>query len=110
MSETLETVAQAVFECQQACNKCFDGCLNEENIKPLTDCIRLDRECADVCGVVIDFVGREGSVTNDLISICATICKACADECAEHADHHDHCRECAEACLACAKVCREYLA
>lgn len=109
MSQTLETVAQAVFECQQACNDCFDACLQEEEVNHLTECIHLDRECADICGVVANFAAREGAVTNDLISICATICKACGDECAKHADHHEHCRKCAAACENCAQICREYL-
>ena len=36
-------------------------------------------------------------------------CKACADECARHADMHERCRICAEACRSCQQACDDLL-
>lgn len=108
MKTELKTVMDAVHSCQQACNNCFDACLNEEDIDMVRECIRLDRECADVCSLVLSFSGREGSLRNDLVSLCATICQACGKECEKH-EHMQHCQDCAEACFHCAEVCREYV-
>jgi hypothetical protein len=40
--------------------------------------------------------------------LCATICTACADECAKY--EHDHCQECAKACRHCAEECSKMAA
>lgn len=109
MNPELATVIEKAHECQQVCNMCFDACLKEDDVKMLVDCIQLDRECADICAMVATFASREGAVTTDLISLCATICQACAKECEKHT-HMEHCQKCAEACFECARVCREYVA
>ncbi|GAB2322510.1 four-helix bundle copper-binding protein [Alkalibacterium sp. m-11] len=99
MDEKLKKVMDATYECMQACNNCFDACLKEEHLDMMRECIRLDRECADICQMVLSFSGREGSLRNDLVSLCGTICQACGKECEQH--DHDHCQECAKACFAC---------
>jgi hypothetical protein len=40
---------------------------------------------------------------------CIAFCRACAAECAQHAEMHRHCRVCAEACTACAEACNVML-
>jgi len=49
MNETVEPLVRTVTACQAACNNCFDACLEEDDVKMLAECIRLDRECADAC-------------------------------------------------------------
>jgi hypothetical protein len=52
-----------------ACNTCYDACINEEDVKKMADYIRLDRECADICGLAArtiqsesPFVGNKSAV------------------------------------------------
>ena len=105
MKPELNNLTEELVNCQIACNKCFDACLEEEDVKMMAECIRLDRECADICGIATDFVSRKGTVSKDILEACAKSCDACADECEKH-KHMEHCRVCAEACRRCAAACR----
>lgn len=107
MDAQLKDLMTAVHDCMHACNHCFDSCLDEEDVNHMRACIRLDRECADMCQMVLSFSGRSGSLRNDLVALCATICQACGKECEQH--DHDHCQQCAKACFACSKACHTYL-
>lgn len=108
MNTTIEEVAQKALECQETCNQCFSACLKEDHVKMMAECMRLDRDCADICGLVASFSSRESRFTKELIQLCAEICQACGDECQKH--DHDHCQECAKVCHECAEVCRAYVA
>ncbi len=112
MAQTMdkETLVETIAMCERACNMCFDACLKEDDVKMMAECIRLDRECADICAITRSFAYREGAAFEDLLEVCAKSCEACAEECEKHADHADHCRECAEACRECAEACRSFVA
>ncbi|TDM02533.1 four-helix bundle copper-binding protein [Macrococcus carouselicus] len=88
-----------------ACNHCFDACLNEEDVNMMKKCIRLDRECADICGYLEGALSRHSPVVKEIAEACAKICEACAEACRQHA--HDHCQRCADACAKCAEACRQ---
>ncbi|MBB6449666.1 hypothetical protein HNR44_001644 [Geomicrobium halophilum] len=75
----------------------------------LAECIRLDRECADICAFAVQAMQTNSRFAKQICELCADICQACGDECAKH-DHHQHCQDCAEACHRCAKICREMAA
>ena len=47
MNNTYEECIQACLDCIKACN--YDACLNEEDVKMMVPCIRMDRECSDIC-------------------------------------------------------------
>lgn len=100
-----EELLHALHECMVACNHCYDACLQEEDVKMMVDCIRLDRECADFCSFFEQAVARNTSFISELAATCATICEACGMECNQH--EHKHCQACAGACFACAKICRQ---
>lgn len=104
--EKHQELIQALHDCSAECNHCFDACLQEEDVKMMAQCIRLDRECADICALLEQAISRNSPFVSELAAVCAKICDACGDECAKHADHHDHCRRCAEACRRCAEACR----
>lgn len=110
MSQTvgLDTVVEKLKACEKACNICFDACLKEDNVEMMTECIRLDRECADLCAITQSFAYREGEAFEDLLEVCAKSCEACAEECEKH--DMDHCQRCAEACRECAEACRSFVA
>ncbi|RWZ60570.1 four-helix bundle copper-binding protein [Halobacillus fulvus] len=102
--EKYQSVIEALHRCMEACNHCYDACLKEEDVKHMADCIRLDRECADMCGFLEQALVRNTPFASELAEVCAKICQACGDECGKH--DHDHCQQCAEACHACADACR----
>lgn len=107
MNNAVETLVSEVAACAKACNQCFYACLKEDDVKMMTNCIRTDRECADMCGIVADFAYRESEVFPDLVAACAKMCGVCAAECEQH--DMQHCKECVEACRACEKACNDYL-
>jgi len=104
----------ALIACSEACTACADACLSEEMVAELTKCIRTDLDCADICAttarVLSRHTGYDANISRSLLEACATACKACGDECQQHADMHEHCRICADACRACETACRDLLA
>ncbi|HEX6982499.1 MAG TPA: four-helix bundle copper-binding protein [Balneolaceae bacterium] len=101
--ELISTLAH----CLSACENCASACLDEDNVKKMVSCIRINRDCADICGLSIKFLSRKSKNSNLVIGICADICSECAEECDKY--EHDHCKKCAEACRKCADSCKDYL-
>lgn len=97
----------ALHECSRACYHCSVSCLREKDVKMMTECIRLDMDCAQICDVTAAFICRESRHAHHLLKECAEICHKCAEECGKHA-HLEHCKECAEACRNCAALCETY--
>jgi hypothetical protein len=91
-------------ECALECNHCFDACLEERDMKLLKNCIKLNRDCADVCQLTASLIARDSPHGEHMLKECIEICNACAAECEKHA-HMNHCRICAETCRACAEIC-----
>ena len=104
--QTNEAVINALNECAAACNHCFSGCLSEKDVAAMVGCIKLDRDCADICQTVSSFPSRGSEHGKHLLKECIEICEKCAVECEKHAQHHDHCKQCAEACRRCADACK----
>lgn len=99
----------AASECVAVCTTCADACLSEDDPSDLRDCIRLDLDCADICGTTARLFARPGEQDAETLraqlDACARACTACAEECEGHADSMDHCRICAETCRTCAEAC-----
>lgn len=109
----LAACIDACFECAQTCTACADACLSEGMVAELTKCIRTNLDCADICATTGSALSRhtgyDANVTRSFLEACATACKACGDECEQHASMHEHCRICAEACRRCGQACRDLL-
>lgn len=103
-----ETLIHALGKCINECNYCADACLDEEDIKMMVPCIRLDRICAEVCSTVNQVVSTNYQNVKDLLLVCIRICEECATECEKHTKM-EHCVECAKACRECAEACKAYL-
>ncbi len=103
-----QPVIIALNECTIACNHCFSACLSEKEVTMLAGCIKLDRDCADICQLTSSFLSRGSEHGKHLLKECIEICDKCAAECEKHAQHHEHCRQCAEACRRCAEACKSY--
>lgn len=105
MLEKKKEVIRLLGECVMACNHCFSSCLEEEDVKMMKDCIKLDKECAEVCSFTIIML-HNSRFAGQYLDLCTQVCDACAEECGKH--HNDHCRMCAEACKKCADACRQF--
>lgn len=100
---------EACFDCEQACIACSDACLGEDAVQELTQCIRLNLDCADACRAA-GALGSRRTGSNEMtlrtmLEACALACRTCGDECEKHAQQHEHCKICAEACRQCEHLC-----
>jgi hypothetical protein len=96
---------EACVECWLACEMCAEACLHESDVKRMVECIRLDRDCAEVCQAAVRLMVRGGELAPAFCRVCAEICDACAEECERH--EAEHCQVCAAACRRCAEECRK---
>jgi len=103
-----EKMVHALGNCINHCNYCADACLDEDNVKNMVACIRIDRVCAEVCSTLDQLLATGYKDVQDLIRYCIKVCNACAEECEKH--DHKHCQDCAKACRNCAAVCEAHLA
>ncbi len=112
--QLLSRVIDALVACSQACTACADACLSEEMVANLRKCIRSNLDCADSCAVTARILSRhtgyDANITRVHLEACIAACRACGDECEQHAGMHEHCRVCAEACRDCEAACAELLA
>jgi hypothetical protein len=108
-NEALARCIEQCFACALTCTSCADACLAEEQVTQLVRCIRLNLDCADICGATGRALTRQTSsdpgLARSILEACAEACRVCAQECGQHADHHEHCRICAESCRSCEQAC-----
>ena len=93
-------------ECAAECNHCTSACLDEQDVKMLAKCIKLEIDCAEICRLTISFLARGSEHAEHILKECAEICDACAKECEKHS-HMEHCKKCAEVCHKCAEACQQ---
>lgn len=104
MHAMAERLIESAEECAAACELCATACLSEGDVQKMAACIRLDRDCADLCRLVAILAQRESPFMSALTAIVAEACDACAGECERH--EMEHCKACAKACRECARHCR----
>lgn len=103
-----EQLIEILNKCAATCSYCAAACLGEDDVKMMTDCIRLDMDCADICRTTVGLLARGSKHGKHLLKECIEICDLCAAECAKHAGKMDHCRECAEVCRDCRAACEDF--
>jgi hypothetical protein len=112
--EAAQACVEACVECSAICASCADACLAEDDVQQMVQCIRLNIDCADICETTARLFARPSPRDADALRLqleaCAAICRACGDECAQHAAHMEHCRICADSCRRCAEACDSMLA
>jgi len=106
-SEKTNNLEHVLIKCITACETCATLCLQEDDVKMMARCIQLDRDCADICMLTARFVGRNSEHKKHVMKECIEICKACAEECANH--EHEHCQHCAAICKECAEACENWM-
>ena len=104
MHKENETLIHTLKDCSMECNNCYNACLQEEDIKMMVKCIRLDRNCADICDMTASWLASGSELSDKLKKLCSEVCDACAEECEKHS--HEHCKRCAEMCRKCSEACK----
>lgn len=111
INDALIRCIEECYSCAQTCTSCADACLSERMVQELTQCIRLNMDCADICSITGRIMtrrtGSDDEVMRRMLSVCAAACRLCAEECQKHAAMHEHCRICAESCRRCMEACQE---
>lgn len=112
--DELAACIEECFTCSQTCTSCADACLSEEKVADLRKCIRLNLDCADICGVTGTVLTRQteydAPTSKAQLQACREICFTCAEECGRHAQMHEHCRICEQECRRCQESCDRLLA
>lgn len=104
---TNQTCINECTKCAQACLECFTLCLNEPDVQDRKNCISMLMECACICKEAAAFMSMNAQHSKDLCTLCAAICKKCAQECGMFQD--EHCKECANICNTCATECENMI-
>lgn len=104
-NEKYQKCIDICLDCAQVCEFCVTSCLNEADPKEMAYCIKLDRDCADICILSAQFMARDSIFSKRLCLICAQICRACGEECAKFSQIH--CQNCADICNDCATECEK---
>lgn len=102
-----QELSRKLADCIAACESCATKCLDVENVKMHIECIRTDRDCADICALTLRLLNRDSNHLNEILKVCIDTCVSCEKECRKH--DHDHCQKCADACHQCHQACEEYL-
>ncbi|MDU9032224.1 four-helix bundle copper-binding protein [Pseudomonas corrugata] len=103
MTKTYEDCVSECLRCALACETCASSCLQEQNVQMMANCIKLDRDCADMCVLAARLMARNSDLATGICRLCAQACRACANECGKH--EAEHCQKCAQACRTCAEAC-----
>ncbi len=102
--EQFQSCIDACVRCAQECEHCAAACLQEDDVKILARCIKLDADCGKICWSAAGHMSRGSKFAQEICRVCADICEACGEECNKHG--MDHCQRCAEPCFKCTEECR----
>ena len=102
--EKNKALIETLYNCATECSHCAMACLDEQDVKMLATCIKLNIDCADICRLTASLLSRGSDYGTHLLEECAEVCDACAEECEKYS-HLEHCKKCAEVCRHCAEEC-----
>ena len=102
-SELIETLGK----CDAACNNCAISSLEDVDLKPMSNCIKLNLHCAELCDLALSLLVQNSDQAFSAVKLCMTMCDECATECEKY--ESDKCRLSAEACRLTEKHCSIYL-
>jgi len=105
--EVYSELVESLKNCDAACKNCAISCVEEEDIEKMSNCIKLNLHCAEVCHLALSLVIRDSEYAESAVELCINICAESATECDEY--EHDQCLISAEACRRTAAHCRNYL-
>jgi len=98
------SLLEMLVACAAECTHCWHECLRDQDVQNMTTCIRLNIDCAAICSLASSFVSGNSGFTENILTVCSTICDSCADQCGQHSK--EYCRRCESICRRCAVLCR----
>ena len=81
--QKLAEFIEACFECAQTCTACADACLAEDMVSELTQCIRFNLDCADICAATGRVLSRQTGNNVETTRALLEACRRCEQACAE---------------------------
>jgi hypothetical protein len=97
-------LVQKLLECAMACEDCVKA--DRQRGDALTNCARLNRDCADICLQAISFLKRNSELTGHYLKLCEEVCLLCAKAC--EGSYTEDGQRCVVACNNCAQACKRY--
>jgi hypothetical protein len=108
-SQKYQDVIQDLLDCVKSCEECVIDSISGSYPQKMDRCIRLARDCKDVCSLQAKYLSRNSPIAPNLMSLCVEICMLCAEECLKHPQSKE-CKDCHKACLKCAETCKKQIA
>jgi hypothetical protein len=101
--QVLDTI-QALQKCHALCSSmAMTHCLEMGGEHARPQHLRLMLDCAGLCALTADALGRKSQFHNRLAQLCAEVCETCEKDCAAL----DGMEDCVQACRYCAHLCTE---
>lgn len=108
LQESVQTCIDACASCHRVCVETLAHCLRMGGPHAAANHVTRMLDCAQICQVSADMMGRESELSHATCALCADACDRCAESC-EAMDDAEM-RACAEACRRCAASCRQMAA
>lgn len=99
-----EQLVDDCLQCMLACSRCYTALLLRGEAETMSECIRLERQCAGMCAHAVHALSGLEPCGGSLMARCASLCEACAAECRKV--DCALCQTCADVCARCAQRCR----
>jgi hypothetical protein len=104
-SQNYQEIIQDLLDCALTSEQCVVSCLSDSYPQKMDRCIKLARDCKDVCGLLAKFLSRNSALAPQMVVVCEELCRLCAFECQKNAQLK-HCKDCADSCNRCAQSLR----
>ena len=105
MGEEMQRCIQLCQDCHALCIQLIDHCLTVGGRFAAPAHIRILMDCAQLCTVTADFMARASSFHDRTCTLCAELCRRCAESCDQVAGNDQLIKQCAELCRRCAESC-----
>lgn len=105
MSEDMQRCIQLCQDCHARCIQLISHCLAVGGRHATPTHIRLLMDCAQLCTVTADFMARDSALHDRTCTVCAELCRRCAENCDQVSGEDQLVKQCAELCRRCAESC-----
>lgn len=92
-------------ECHAMCTQTIAHCLKLGGRHAANDHIQLLIDCTQMCMITADYLSRKSVIHERVCSVCADICRFCAESCEKVAGDDNFLKQCADLCRRCLESC-----
>jgi hypothetical protein len=104
LSQKVRETILALQHCHATCSSmAMTHCLEMGGEHARPQHLRLMLDCAGLCALTADALGRKSQFHNRLAQLCAEVCETCEQDCNRLGDMEP----CVQACRDCARLCHE---